>query len=214
MQIYDSVQKTKLPFEPIHKGKASIYVCGPTVYDDAHLGHARSALAFDLLTRTLKVLGYTVTLAKNFTDIDDKIIKKVQQSGKSMEEITSFYIARYLEEMDALGVQRADIEPKATESLHAIEAMIQTLLDKDFAYRISNGDVYFDTSKDSAYGTISHQVGQDDENQSRVAHTEEKRNPKDFALWKACKNEEEICFETAFSAGRPGWHIECSAMIE
>ena len=214
MQIYDSVQKTKLLFEPITEGKASIYVCGPTVYDDAHLGHARSALAFDLLCRTLKALGYSVTLAKNFTDIDDKIIKKVQQSGKSMEEITTFYIARYLEEMDALGVQRADIEPKATESLHAIEAMIQTLLDKDIAYRISNGDVYFDTSKDPAYGSISHQVGQDDENQSRVAHTEEKRNPKDFALWKACKNEEEICFETAFSSGRPGWHIECSAMIE
>ncbi len=214
MHIYDSVQKTKLPFEPIHEGKASIYVCGPTVYDDAHLGHARSALAFDLLSRTLKALGYTVTLAKNFTDIDDKIIKKVQQSGKSMEEITSLYITRYLEEMDALGVQRADIEPKATESLQAIEAMIQTLLDKDIAYRISNGDVYFDTSKDSAYGTISHQVGQDDDNQSRVAHTEEKRNPKDFALWKACKSEDEICFKSAFSSGRPGWHIECSAMIE
>jgi len=216
MHIYDSVQKTKLPFEPIHEGKVSIYVCGPTVYDDAHLGHARSALAFDLLRRTLTALPekYTVTLAKNFTDIDDKIIKKVQQSGKSMEEITSFYINRYLEEMDALGVQRADLEPKATESLHAIEAMIQTLLDKDIAYRISNGDVYFDTSKDPAYGSISHQVSEDDENQSRVTHTEEKRNPKDFALWKACKSEEEICFETAFSKGRPGWHIECSAMIE
>jgi cysteinyl-tRNA synthetase len=214
MHIYDSVQKTKLPFEPIHEGKVSIYVCGPTVYDDAHLGHARSALAFDLLCRTLKSLDYTVTLAKNFTDIDDKIIKKVQQSGKSMEEITSFYITRYLEEMDALGVQRADLEPKATESLRAIEAMIQTLLDKDFAYRISNGDVYFDTSKDRHYGSISHRVSEDDENQSRVAHTEEKRNPKDFALWKACKDGGDTCFETEFSKGRPGWHIECSAMIE
>jgi len=214
MHIYDSVQKTKLPFEPIREGEASIYVCGPTVYDDAHLGHARSSLAFDLLSRTLKALGYKVTMGKNFTDIDDKIIKKVEATGRSMEEITSFYIERYLEEMEAIGVQRADIEPKATESLQAIESMIQKLIDKDVAYVISTGDVYFDTSKDAHYGDISHQVGEDDDNQSRVEHTSEKRNPKDFALWKACKGNEDICFDTNFSSGRPGWHIECSAMIE
>jgi len=214
MYIYDSIKKTKLPFEPIRKGEASIYVCGPTVYDDAHLGHARSSLSFDLLSRTLKALGYKVTLAKNFTDIDDKIIKKVEETGKSMEEITSFYIERYLEEMEAIGVQRADIEPKATDSLQAIESMIQKLIDKGFAYVISTGDVYFDTSKDSHYGDISHQVGEDHDNQSRVEHTSEKRNPKDFALWKACKGDEDICFDTSFSSGRPGWHIECSAMIE
>ncbi len=214
MYIYDSVKKTKLPFEPINKGEASIYICGPTVYDDAHLGHARSSLAFDLLSRTLKALKYKVTMGKNFTDIDDKIIKKVEETGKSMAEITSYYIARYIEEMSALGVQRADIEPKATESLEAIENMIQKLIDKDIAYVISTGDVYFDTSKDEHYGDISHQVGNDDDNQSRVAHTSEKRNPKDFALWKACKGDEDICFDTAFSSGRPGWHIECSAMIE
>jgi cysteinyl-tRNA synthetase len=214
MHIYDSVQKTKLPFEPIKAGEASIYVCGPTVYDDAHLGHARSSLAFDLLSRTLKALKYKVTMGKNFTDIDDKIIKKVEETGKSMEEITSFYIDRYLEEMAALGVQRADIEPKATESLQAIESMIQKLIDKDVAYVISTGDVYFDTSKDAHYGEISHQVGEDDDNQSRVEHTSQKRNPKDFALWKACKGSDDICFDTAFSSGRPGWHIECSAMIE
>lgn len=214
MHIYDSVQKTKLLFEPIRKGEASIYICGPTVYDDAHLGHARSSLAFDLLSRTLRALGYKVTLAKNFTDIDDKIIKKVEATGKSMEEITSYYINRYLEEMEALGVQRADIEPKATESLQAIENMVQTLINKECAYVISNGDVYFDTGKDAHYGEISHQVGEDDVNQSRVEHTSEKRNPKDFALWKACKGDEDICFDTSFSLGRPGWHIECSAMIE
>jgi len=214
MYIYDSVKKTKLPFEPIRNGEASIYVCGPTVYDDAHLGHARSSLSFDLLSRTLKALSYKVTLGKNFTDIDDKIIKKVEATGRSMEEITSFYIERYLEEMEAIGVQRADIEPKATESLQAIESMIQKLIDKDIAYVISTGDVYFDTSKDSHYGDISHQVGEDDDNQSRVEHTSEKRNPKDFALWKACKGNEDICFDTSFSSGRPGWHIECSAMIE
>jgi len=214
MQIYDSVQKKKVPFEPIRKGEVSIYVCGPTVYDDAHLGHARSALAFDLLARTLKALGYKVTMGKNFTDIDDKIIKKVEETGKSLEEITTHYIARYLEEMDALGVARADIEPKATESLDAIEQMIQKLIEKDAAYMVSGGDIYFDTSKDPSYGDISHQVGEDEEHQSRIAHTHKKRNPKDFALWKACKGEEDICFDTAFSKGRPGWHIECSAMIE
>ncbi|MEY3091181.1 MAG: hypothetical protein RL113_1497, partial [Pseudomonadota bacterium] len=214
MHIYDSVQKTKLPLEPICKGKVSIYVCGPTVYDDAHLGHARSSLAFDLLSRTLHALGYEVTMGKNFTDIDDKIIKKVEETGKTLEEITTFYMQRYLDDMAALGVQRPDIEPKATQSLEAIEAMIQNLIDKNFAYLTLTGDVYFDTSKDVRYGAISHKVGEDEENQSRVAHTLEKRNPKDFALWKACKGDEDICFDTAFSSGRPGWHIECSAMIE
>ncbi len=214
MHIYDSVQKKKLPFEPIRANEASIYVCGPTVYDDAHLGHARSSLAFDLLSRTLKAHGYAVTMGKNFTDIDDKIIKKVEATGKSIEELTSFYITRYLEEMAALGIQRADIEPKATESLDAIEAMIQKLIDKDYAYVISTGDVYFDTAKDAHYGEISARVAEDEESQSRVEHTSEKRNPKDFALWKACKGEEDICFDAAFSRGRPGWHIECSAMIE
>jgi len=214
MYIYDSVKKTKLLFESILPDKASIYVCGPTVYDDAHLGHARSSLAFDLLSRTLKAHNYEVTMGKNFTDIDDKIIKKVEETGKSMAQITSFYIERYLEEMAALGIQRADIEPKATESLEAIESMIQRLIDKDIAYVISTGDVYFDTSKDTHYGDISHRVAEDEDSQSRVAHTTEKRNPKDFALWKTCKGEDDICFDTAFSRGRPGWHIECSAMIE
>jgi len=213
MYIYDSAAKQKKLFEPIIPNQASIYVCGPTVYDDAHLGHARSALAFDLLKRVLKANGYEVTLCKNFTDIDDKIINKINQTGQSLQEITSHYIDRYLSEMDALGVTRADIEPKATESLQAITDMIQTLIDKGYAYVISNGDVYFDTSKDTHYGEISHKVS-DEDTQSRVEHISEKKNPKDFALWKACKGDEDICFDTPFSAGRPGWHIECSAMIE
>jgi len=214
MYIYDSVKKTKLLFEPIIPRKASIYVCGPTVYDDAHLGHARSSLSFDLLVRTLKALNYDVTLCKNFTDIDDKIIKKVRATGQSLKEITTYYIDRYLADMRALGVGDADIEPKATESLGAIESMIQKLIDKDIAYVVSSGDVYFDTSKDSNYGDISHQVGDDANNQSRIEHTSEKRNPKDFALWKACSGDDDICFDAIFSSGRPGWHIECSAMIE
>ena len=214
MYIYDSVKKTKVLFEPIIPRKASIYICGPTVYDDAHLGHARSSLSFDLLARTLKALHYDVTVCKNFTDIDDKIIKKVQETKQSLEEITTHYIARYLEDMRALGVQDANIKPKATESLEAIESMIQKLIDKDIAYVVDSGDVYFDTSKDSKYGSISCQVGDDEDNQSRIEHTSQKRNPKDFALWKACHGEDDICFDAAFSKGRPGWHIECSAMID
>ncbi len=214
MFIYDSVKRKKLAFEPLRDGEVSIYVCGPTVYDDAHLGHARSALSFDLLARTLHTLGYSVTLAKNFTDIDDKIIKKVEESGRSMREITDYYIDRYLREMDALSVQRSDIEPKATESMDAIKAMIERLIEDGFAYRTSNGDVYFDTTKDQKYGDISHRVSDDSETQSRVEHTQEKKNTKDFALWKACTELDEICFDAPFSAGRPGWHIECSAMIE
>ncbi len=213
MVIYDSAAKTKRPFEPIHPGKADIYVCGPTVYDDAHLGHARSALSFDLLSRTLRALGYEVTLAKNFTDIDDKILKKMEETGQSMQEITDYYIERYLDEMGQLGVRRADIEPKATESLDAIEAMITRLLEQGYAYRTSSGDVYFDTTRDPQYGSLSHRIS-DAESQSRVEHTEEKRDPKDFALWKACEADDTVCFDLPFSSGRPGWHIECSAMIE
>ncbi len=213
MVIYDSATKQKREFEPIHPGKASIYACGPTVYDDAHLGHARSALSFDLLSRTLRALGYDVTLAKNFTDIDDKIINKMNETGKSMKEITDHYIDRYLDEMGQIGVCRADIEPKATESLDAIESMIQSLIDRGYAYRISNGDVYFDTTKDSRYGSLSHRAS-DEESQSRVEHVDEKRDPKDFALWKSCEEDEDVCFDLPFSSGRPGWHIECSAMIE
>ncbi len=210
--LFDSVKKEKIEFIPINEGEATIYVCGPTVYDDAHLGHARSALSFDMLKRTLKALGLKVTLAKNFTDIDDKIINKLQSSGKTLEELTQYYINRYLEDMEALGVERADIEPKATESIEAIESMVEKLLQSGCAYKIDNGDVYFDTSKDSKYGSISHMVTDDEQNVSRVEPNEQKRNPKDFALWKACK-EEDVCFDSKAGKGRPGWHIECSAMI-
>jgi len=211
--LYDSVKKDKLKFESIKDGEATIYVCGPTVYDDAHLGHARSALSFDMLKRTLRALGYRVTLAKNFTDIDDKIINKLSISGKTLEELTQFYIDRYLEDMSALGVERADVEPKATESIDAIESMINRLLKSDCAYRLNSGDIYFDTSKDSKYGSISHMVTDDKQNISRIEANSQKRNPKDFALWKSCE-QKDVCFDSKIGIGRPGWHIECSAMIE
>ncbi len=210
MYIYDSSKKTKLKFESIIPDKVTMYVCGPTVYDDAHLGHARSSLSFDMLFRTLKAIGYEVKYIRNFTDVDDKIIAKMKDIGKSLLEITEFYTQRYLNEMDALGVQRPTVSPKATESIEAMENMISSLLKKGFAYQISNGDVYFNTSKDTKYGSLSHMVN--DDTISRIEAISEKKNPKDFALWKATN--EFVSFDSILGKGRPGWHIECSAMIE
>ncbi|AZV46637.1 cysteine--tRNA ligase [Nautilia sp. PV-1] len=212
MTIYDSHLKQKVEFKPIKEGEARIYVCGPTVYDDAHLGHARSSISFDLLRRTLKALGYKVTFVKNFTDIDDKIINKMNKTRQSLKEITEFYINSYLRDMEAMNVQRADIEPKATESLEAMFDLIGHLLDKGYAYQLPNGDIYFDVSKDPEYCKLSNKC-QEDEVMHRV-DTEGKRNAADFALWKACKGEGDVCFDSPFGSGRPGWHIECSAMIK
>ena len=210
MNIYDSVQRKKVPFEPIKENQVKIYVCGPTVYDDAHLGHARSALAFDLLRRTLIGLNYQVTFVRNFTDIDDKIIKKMNETGKTLEEITTFYIQRYKNEMNTLGVSDADIEPKATESIDEIVSFIEDLLKDDKAYKTSD-TIYFDTSKDEKYLSLSHMKM--DDTRARVEANSEKKDQKDFALWKFSKNGEPT-YSASFGDGRPGWHIECSAMIE
>lgn len=211
MKIFDSSLKKEVEFIPIKDKKVKIYVCGPTVYDDAHLGHARSSIVFDILRRFLIASGYKVTFMKNFTDIDDKIIKKVNESGKSLEEITSYYINRYLEDMEALNVLRADIEPKATETLDAMFDMIDRLLKNGCAYKSEDGSIYFDTSKDKDYCSLSHKC--DEESLSRIEPNPQKKNPADFALWKACK-ENDVCFDSPFGKGRPGWHIECSAMIK
>ncbi|MBW6487946.1 cysteine--tRNA ligase [Sulfurimonas sp.] len=213
MTIYDSVQKTKREFIPQESGKASLYVCGPTVYDDAHLGHAKSALVFDLLTRVLKAEGYDVTYARNITDIDDKIINKASQSGKKIKEITDFYTDAYHEEMGKLGVTKPNIEPKATESLEAMFELIQRLLDNKHAYKTADGDVYFDTLSDSEYLKLSHRVQNEDEKLQRVESSAQKKNSADFALWKSVKDGS-VTFDSPFGAGRPGWHLECSAMIE
>lgn len=214
MKIYDTKQKQKVDFVPIVPKKARIYVCGPTVYDNAHLGHARSSIAFDLLIRTLKLSGYEVIFVKNFTDIDDKIIKKALDTNVNIKELSSHYIRLYLEDMEALGVKRADKEPKASENFEAIVGLIHKLLDKQIAYKTSNGDIYLDVSKDNLYGSISHRGTQEDNNISRVGENEEKRNEKDFVLWKSYKGKDDIGYETSLGKGRPGWHIECSAMIE
>ncbi|MFA5233759.1 MAG: cysteine--tRNA ligase [Sulfurimonas sp.] len=213
MTIYDSVQKTKREFIPQESGKATLYVCGPTVYDDAHLGHAKSALVFDLLTRVLKAEGYDVTYARNITDIDDKIINKASQSGKEIKEITDFYTDAYHKEMEQLGIKRPNIEPKATESLEAMFELIQKLLDKKHAYKTADGDVYFDTSSDSEYLKLSHRVQNEDEKLQRVESSAQKKNSADFALWKSVKDGS-VTFDSPFGKGRPGWHLECSAMIE
>lgn len=211
LHIYDSVKKEKVEFNPIVEGKVKIYVCGPTVYDDSHLGHARSAIAFDLLHRVLKANNYEVIMTKNFTDIDDKIIKKMHDTSKSLEEITTTYINAYKADMKALNILDNTIEPKATENLEVMKDMIENLISKDIAYKTSDS-VYFDTSKDNSYGTLSHKTS-DENSIARVEINTEKRNPSDFALWKFAKIND-VCFEAPFGLGRPGWHIECSAMIE
>lgn len=213
MFIYDSVQKTKREFVPQEEGKVKLYVCGPTVYDDAHLGHAKSALVFDLLSRVLRAEGYEVTYVRNITDIDDKIIKKAQEQNKNIKEITDFYTTSYTLEMAKLGVKQPDIEPKATESLEAMFELIQKLIDKGHAYKTKSGDVYFDTSSDNAYLSLSHRVQDEDDKIQRVESSSEKKNSSDFALWKSV-NDGSLTFESPFGYGRPGWHTECSAMIE
>ncbi len=211
LHIHDSVKKEKVEFNSIVPNIAKIYVCGPTVYDDSHLGHARSAIAFDLLHRILKANDYEVIMTKNFTDIDDKIIKKMNQSQKSLEEITTTYINAYKADMKALNILDNTIEPKATDNLESMKEMISNLISKDIAYKTSDS-VYFDTSKDNYYGTLS-QKASDENSQARVEGNIEKRNPSDFALWKFAKTND-VSFEAPFGLGRPGWHIECSAMIE
>ena len=207
MRIFDTSKREKVEFSPIKDGEVSIYLCGPTVYDDAHLGHAKSAVSFDLLRRVLKALGYKVKFVRNYTDIDDKILNKMAQTGQSLEEITNKYIAHYESDMGALNVLDPDFKPKATQCLEAIISYIKVLMDRGVAYKTSDG-IYFDTSKDSGYFSIS---GKDNNTDliARVASFGEKRDEKDFVLWKF----DEKWYESPFGKGRPGWHTECVAMI-
>lgn len=210
ISIFDSVLKEKVTFEPIYKNDVKIYVCGPTVYDDSHLGHARSAIAFDLLHRVLKANNYNVIMTKNFTDIDDKIIKKMNQTKQSLEEITTTYINAYKNDMKILNILPNTLEPKATQNVEIMIEMINDLMSKDIAYKISDG-VYFDVSKDEKYGSLSNRAS-DENSISRVESNTQKRNSSDFALWKFEKAND-VAYNSPFGKGRPGWHIECSAMI-
>lgn len=189
-----------------------MYVCGPTVYDHAHIGHGRVYIAFDAILRYLRFSGYNVTYARNITDIDDKIIQRAAQTGVDFVEHAKTYTQSYLDDMDFLGLTRPDLEPKATESMDAIVEMIQTLIEKGVAYEVG-GDVYFRVNKFDDYGKFSKRNLDELKAGARVAENQDKENPLDFALWKSAK-EGEPYWESPWGQGRPGWHIECSAMIK
>lgn len=208
--IYNTLTGKKEPFQSLVPTTVRMYVCGVTVYDYCHLGHARSALVFDMIRRYLEYAGYTVEFVKNFTDVDDKIIKRANEQGVSCDAITTKYIQAYYEDMDKLGVRRASKEPKATESMADIIALIGQLLKTDIAYQV-DGDVYFQVEKYPAYGRLSKRKLEDLQAGARVEVDERKRHPMDFALWKSSKPGEPS-WDSPWGSGRPGWHIECSAM--
>ena len=210
LSIYNTLTGKKEPYHSLQPKTVRMYVCGVTVYDYCHLGHARSALVFDMIRRYLEYSGYTVKFVKNFTDVDDKIIKRANEQGVSCEEITFKYIQAYYEDMAKLGILPASKEPKATEHMEDIKTLIDKLVKKDIAYQV-DGDVYFQVERYPAYGRLSKRRLNDMQAGARVDVDERKRHPMDFALWKSSKPGEPS-WESPWGAGRPGWHIECSAM--
>ena len=210
MKIYNTLTGRKEDFEPIAPGEVGIYACGVTVYDKCHIGHARSAIVFDAIRRYLAYKGLRVKFVKNFTDIDDKIINRANQEGLSWDEVAEKYTRAYHEDMAKLGVEPADIEPKATDHIKEITDIVKGLIEKGYAYEV-NGDVYFEVSKFPEYGKLSGRKLSDMLAGARVEVDERKKNPMDFALWKASKPGEPS-WESPWGPGRPGWHIECTAM--
>ena len=210
LRVHNTLTGSKEPFEPLVPGKVRMYVCGVTVYDYCHIGHARSALVFDVLRRYLEYSGFVVEFAKNFTDVDDKIIKRANEQGVSCEHVTTTYINAYYEDMDKLGVRRATLEPRATEPIADIVRLVDTLLAKGMAYRV-DGDVYFQVDRYPVYGRLSKRNVDDLQAGAREEVDERKRHPMDFALWKDTKPGEPS-WDSPWGPGRPGWHIECSAM--
>ena len=211
LRIYNTLSKKEEEFMPLDDRKVRMYVCGVTVYDDMHMGHARSAIVFDMIARYLRFRGYDVTHVTNFTDVDDKIINRAAERGMEPLELSAMYIERYFEDIDRLGVRRADAYPKASESIGDIIAMIQKIIDHGFGYRSEDGSVYFSVEKVKDYGRLTGQRLEDMQAGARVEVNEMKRHPYDFALWKAAKPGE-ISWDSPWGKGRPGWHIECSAM--
>lgn len=211
MKIFNTLTRKKEEFVPLEPGKVKMYSCGPTVYNYFHIGNARPFIVFDVLRRYLEYRGYEVTFVQNFTDIDDKMIKNANEQGITVKELADKFIAEYFKDAKGLGIKEATVHPKATENMDAIIRTVQTLVDKGFAYE-SGGDVYFETKKFSEYGKLSKQPLEDLEAGARVDVTDVKKNPTDFALWKA-KKEGEPAWESPWGEGRPGWHIECSAMV-
>jgi len=210
LRIYNTLSKQKEEFIPIETGKVGMYVCGPTVYDSCHIGHARSVIVFDLIARYLRAKDYDVTYVRNFTDVDDKIINRSNELGESPMSLAERYIHEFHQDMDALKVERADIEPRATHHIGQIIRLIEELVEKGVAYDI-DGDVYFSVEGFDEYGKLSGRRLDDMEAGARVNIDQRKRNPFDFALWKSAKPGEPS-WESPWGNGRPGWHIECSAM--
>ncbi len=213
MRLYNTLGRTKQEFVPQRGNAVSMYVCGITAYDFCHIGHARSAVVFDVLVRYLRHKGYDVTFVRNFTDVDDKIIKRANEVGVSSQEIAEKFIGEFYVDMDALGVLRADVEPKCTEHIAEMVALTQGLIAKGHAYATPSGDVYFAVRSFPGYGKLSGRNIEDLVSGARVEPGEEKRDPLDFALWKAAKPGEPS-WQSPWGLGRPGWHLECSAMSE
>ena len=213
LQLHNTLSNSKVPFTPIDEGKIRLYVCGMTVYDYCHIGHARVMVSFDVITRYLRHAGYQVEYVRNITDVDDKIIKRAAENGESCEQITQRFIDAMHEDELALNVLPPDQEPRATGHIQAIRDMVQTLIEKQYAYAASNGDVYYRVEKFDGYGKLTNRKLEDMRAGARVDINDVKENPFDFVLWKAAKKDE-VSWPSPWGEGRPGWHIECSAMTK
>ncbi|MBV0932101.1 cysteine--tRNA ligase [Marinobacterium weihaiense] len=211
LHIYNTLTNSKTIFTPIEPGKIRMYVCGVTVYDYCHIGHARVMVAFDVITRYLRARGWDVDYVRNITDVDDKIIRRAAENNEGVDQLTERMIAAMHEDEDRLSVLRPDQEPRATAHIDDIIEMIQTLIDKGYAYAAENGDVYYRVEKFESYGRLTNKVIEDLRSGARVEVEEAKESPLDFVLWKAAKPGE-VSWDTPWGQGRPGWHIECSAM--
>lgn len=210
MRVFNTMSRRKEEFVPLDNNEVKIYACGPTVYNYIHIGNARPLCVFDVLRRYLEYRGYNVKFVQNFTDVDDKIIKRANEEGLTFEEVSKKYIEEFWTDAHGLNFKDATVHPKATENIDEIIDIIKTLEEKGYAYAV-DGDVYYRTLKFDGYGKLSHQPIEDLQSGARIAIGEKKENPLDFALWKAAK-EGEPYWDSPWGKGRPGWHIECSAM--
>ncbi|MAC48497.1 MAG: cysteine--tRNA ligase [Oceanospirillum sp.] len=211
LQIYNTMTRKKEVFTPIEENKIKMYVCGITVYDLCHIGHARVMVGFDMITRYLRHRGYDVTYVRNITDVDDKIIRRANENGERVDELTERMIQAMHDDEDRLGVLRPDLEPRATHHIGDIVDMVQTLVEKGFAYPADNGDVYYRVNKFADYGKLTNRNLEEMQAGARIDVEDAKENPMDFVLWKSAK-EDEVSWDSPWGPGRPGWHIECSAM--
>ncbi|MDD6702729.1 MAG: cysteine--tRNA ligase [Clostridiaceae bacterium] len=211
MKIFNTLTRTKEELKTVEEGKVKIYACGPTVYNFIHIGNARPLCVFDVLRRFLEYIGYDVRFVQNFTDIDDKIIKRANEENLTYKQVSEKYIEEYWKDVKGMNVREATVHPKATENIDEIIDIVSTLIEKGYAYAV-DGDVYFSPSKFGEYGKLSHQPLEDLEAGARIMVGEVKKEPMDFALWKSAKPGEPY-WESPWGHGRPGWHIECSAMV-